>query len=575
MTAKRFRPIIMAGALILVCGTGAIAQAPANALQQIVQAKAAVARKDWPAAIEFLSAVTTQTPDNGAYRLMLADARLANGDYARAAGDYARALELGTEDPALLNYQIAKCHALGGEKPAALAALKQAMALGYRDLETARSDPAFAALRGDPDYRALLGIVDPTAMSRDEGWRSDIRFLADWVEKKSLHPFRTETADRALSSATLTREEFEAQITKMIADVPALSDGAIKLALVRLVASLGDGHTELSPSSGKDHPLTLPLGFYIFDDGVHVISAAPRYKSLLGAKIIAVDGTPIGAILPKLDGLIAHDNTMWLTTQEPYLLRSTELLTELGIARASDAVTLTVERADGPATDVKAEADTSQPNIWNMLPKPAAWAWIGDGSRADFQKDNNRPYWMRWDAASGILYVQYNNVFNAKDETLAAFAARLGAALAHDKVDKLVIDMRNNNGGNTYLNEPLLKVVEGSAKVNRLGHLYVIIGRRTFSAAMNAVSYFGKYTNALFVGEPTGGKPNAPGDETFFTLPYSGLSVNLSDRYWQGTWPDDFSTWKAPDIAVPVTFADIAAGRDAAMAAIRAQNPPN
>jgi hypothetical protein len=276
-----------------------------------------------------------------------------------------------------------------------------------------------------------------------------------------------------------------------------------------------------------------------------------------------------------LDGLIAHDNAMWLTTQEPYLLRSTQLPAELGIARAPDAATLTVAGADGAATEVKVEADTSQLNIWNMLPKPVGWDWIGDGSDADFQKDNNLPYWMRWDAASGILYVQYNNVFNAKDETLAAFAGRLDAALANDKVDKLVIDMRNNNGGNTYLNESLLKVVEGSAKVNRLGHLYVIIGRRTFSAAMNAVSYFGKYTQALFVGEPTGGKPNAPGDETFFTLPYSGLSVNLSDRYWQGTWPDDFATWKAPDIAVPVTFADTATGRDTAMAAIRAQLPPN
>jgi hypothetical protein len=80
-------------------------------------------------------------------------------------------------------------------------------------------------------------------------------------------------------------------------------------------------------------------------------------------------------------------------------------------------------------------------------------------------------------------------------------------------------------------------------------HLYVIIDRRTFSAAMNAVSHFGKYTVAVFVGEPTGGKPNAPGDETFFTLPYSGIMVNLSDRYWQGTWPDDFSVWHAPEIA--------------------------
>jgi hypothetical protein len=88
---------------------------------------------------------------------------------------------------------------------------------------------------------------------------------------------------------------------------------------------------------------------------------------------------------------------------------------------------------------------------------------------------------------------------------------------------------------------------------------------------MNAVSYFGKYMAAVLVGKPIGGKPNAPGDETFFTLPYSGIMINLSDCYWQGTWPHDFSVWRAPEISAPVTFVDYAAGRDAAMEIIKAQ----
>src|SRR5580698_6486884 len=54
---------------------------------------------------------------------------------------------------------------------------------------------------------------------------------------------------------------------------------------------------------------------------------------------------------------------------------------------------------------------------------------------------------------------------------------------------------------------------------------------------MNAVSYVGKYIAAVFVGEPIGSKPNAPGDETFFTLPYCGIMVNLSDRDWQELGP--------------------------------------
>jgi C-terminal processing protease CtpA/Prc len=234
-------------------------------------------------------------------------------------------------------------------------------------------------------------------------------------------------------------------------------------------------------------------------------------------------------------------------------------------------VNLSVQTRAGQQKTVKVAADPTAPDIWNSQPKPPGWVWIADASQADYQRDNQAPYWWRWDAGNRILYVQYNKIVDAEKQSLVDFARHVDVAIDQYPVEKLVIDMRNNNGGNTYLNLPLLQVVMRSAKVNRRGHLYVIIGRRTFSAAMNAVSSFGKYTEAVFVGEATGGKPNAPGDETFFTLPYSGILVNLSDRYWQGTWPDDFSNWRAPDIAAPVTFADYADGHDAAMEIIKAQ----
>ena len=574
MKRKILQALVLAG-LAAPCLPQMAAAQSTHAIRDVMDAKAAFAQKDWSSALPLLEEIAGQSPDNGTFQLMLATTQFHRGDYEAAIGHYDRALELGADDPAKLNYQIATCRIMLLDRAGALAALKTAISLGYRDLEAARGDPAFAPLRGDPAYRDLLGIADPAKLTRNDGWRSDIRFLAEWVEKKSYHPFRTMTGDRAASGARLTQEEFERAVTRLSAQVPMLSDIAIQVALIRLIASLGDGHTELAGLPPHGAPaLTLPLAFYIFDDGVHVISAAPQYRTILGARVTAIDGKPIAEVLPRLEDLIARDNSMWLSTMEPLLLRQLGFLKELGIARVSTAVTLSLEK-DGQKIETEVVADTTEPNIWNMLPKPPGWAWIGDASQADFQRGNDKPFWMRWDMDDRLLYVQYNNIFNAPNQSLADFAKQLGDVIAAEPVEKLVIDMRNNNGGNTYLNEPLLKVVENAGKVNRPGHLYVIVGRRTFSAAMNAVSYFGKYTDAVFVGEPTGGKPNAPGDETFFTLPYSGLLVNLSDRYWQGSWPDDFSNWRAPDIAVPVRFSDYAAGRDAALDLIKAQRLPD
>jgi hypothetical protein len=151
---------------------------------------------------------------------------------------------------------------------------------------------------------------------------------------------------------------------------------------------------------------------------------------------------------------------------------------------------------------------------------------------------------------------------------LTEFSERLFQFINSHDVSKLVIDMRWNNGGNTGLIPPLLNRVIRSDKVDERGRLFVIIGRRTFSAAQNAATYFERYTNATFVGEPTGSSPNFVGEEMPFTLPYTKIVANISDLSWKTGWPQDYRTWIAPQIYTPPTFAMYRVGRDPAMEAI-------
>ena len=105
-------------------------------------------------------------------------------------------------------------------------------------------------------------------------------------------------------------------------------------------------------------------------------------------------------------------------------------------------------------------------------------------------------------------------------------------------------------------------------KINKRGNLFVITGRRTFSAAQNLASFLEKQTNATFVGEPTGSSPNFVGEEDFITLPYSKLAMNVSDLYWQSSWPGDKRTWIAPLIYTPPTFKAYSMNRDEALESI-------
>jgi len=215
------------------------------------------------------------------------------------------------------------------------------------------------------------------------------------------------------------------------------------------------------------------------------------------------------------------------------------------------------------------KASTEDGDIWNTLPAPASWttiqARLGERAPRAYRRIGDY-YWFEIIPDTKTLYFQYNHVINdPHGPTLEQFARTLEEFInAHD-VDRVIVDLRWNNGGNTFLNEPLLHVFIRNAKVNPPGHMAVIIGRRTFSAAMNASSYLERHLSPIFIGEPTGGKPNAPGDEVFATLPYSGIAYNVSDVLWQGGWPYDARPWIAPQIATPPRFEDLAAGRDPAL----------
>ena len=169
--------------------------------------------------------------------------------------------------------------------------------------------------------------------------------------------------------------------------------------------------------------------------------------------------------------------------------------------------------------------------------------------------------------------MQFNQVGDEPKETIAAFAARLRAFVDSGAVDRVVLDLRLNRGGDGTLNQPLLLSLIRSPKLEGPGRLFVLIGRSTFSAAQFLVHDLEEYTDAVFVGEPTAGKPNSYGDSRRITLPNSGITVRASIFYWQRTHPLDTRQWKGPDVAAELTSRDYRANVDPAMREVLAYRP--
>lgn len=121
---------------------------------------------------------------------------------------------------------------------------------------------------------------------------------------------------------------------------------------------------------------------------------------------------------------------------------------------------------------------------------------------------------------------------------------------------KLLLDVRLNGGGNNYKNKPVVTGIIRTEKINQPGKLFVITGRRTFSACQNLVNELSNYTEAIFVGEPTGENINFYGDNREVVLPNSNIPVRLSYAWWQDKPQWENGPWTAPHIAVEVSSED-------------------
>ncbi len=530
----------------------------------------------WPDAAALWARVVELNPVVGRHWVTLAEARYELDDFDGALTAYDTAQKVGVwwhRDeieaifPAEIAYLMATCHVRLGDHESAVRELRRALRLGLRDLDRPKRDEHWEPLLGDEAVQEMLGIIDTAGLTREEGWRADLAFLAREIKRRAYAPF-----------LEMSEPEFDVAVARLAEDVPALSDFQILAGMMRLLRPLGDGHAFVLPAGdsaaegkgNEDTQLGLPVKFYRFTEGLFVTAASEAYRQLVGAQVLSVDGHPVDEVLAAVELLISRDNDQQVKWIGPELLRWTPLIHALGLISDPGRATLTVRFGDQSTGTVAVE---SVPDPYTSLtaPRPAGWISLSDTAGTPmplYLRNSDTPYWFEYLPDSRVVYFQFNGVSDQPLEPIAAFCERLFAFIDNHQVSKLVVDLRWNGGGNTYLVQPLLHRLIGCTKINQRGSLYVIIGRGTFSAAQNTATAIERETNAIFVGEPTGSRPNFIGETTPFTLPYSKTLANVADLYWQTSWPMDHRPWIAPELYAPPTYEAASQNRDPAMEAI-------
>jgi hypothetical protein len=144
-----------------------------------------------------------------------------------------------------------------------------------------------------------------------------------------------------------------------------------------------------------------------------------------------------------------------------------------------------------------------------------------------WQRNETQGFWSEW-LADESFYVNWRSY-----DRLADHAAALLHSLDERRPRRLIVDLRDNDGGDYKAGRKLIEEIRSRPWLNHRGVLYVMIGRKTYSAAMTNAVDFKRTTEAILVGEPAGAAPNNWQEVRRFHLPNSGLRVSVSTRYYE------------------------------------------
>jgi hypothetical protein len=370
-------------------------------------------------------------------------------------------------------------------------------------------------------------------------WRKDLAYLAQMLPKLHINLYHT-----------ISREQFELEVAELSNSMPNMTEAEVRTGFQRIVASVGDVHVWTSAMRGNE---TVPIWHRKFGGDIYAISATPEYTAVIGARLIGIGSKSIDEVIATLSPLARMETLQILYVDLPPLLHAMDPLRATGIWGIGDRAVFKYQR-DGQTFSVEVKPVSGRvllsSNIKNL----------------PMYETNKAAYWFRVLNDTRALYIQYNDCKNMDALPFARFTKQVIDATRKKPIEKVIIDLRHNQGGDSEVIKPLFKAL--SHEPLHHARLYVITSPWTLSSA-TLVGYEMKTRfKALVVGETSGQKLHSYGNVRTFTLPRSGIKVSYCTKYINlGSDKEDLLI---PDIFVPITADDYFAGRDSALERILA-----
>ena len=310
--------------------------------------------------------------------------------------------------------------------------------------------------------------------------------------------------------ANIPEKEFNLKITKIEKKTPILNNETFEIELYKLIKEIGDEHTRIEPK----YQTIFPIYFDFFKEGIFVIKTDSLNSKLLYKKLNGIEKSAIKNIINDYKKIIKDDNKSYFEVCFLNFINNPKVLKGLNITKSDSGAKFILDNQEFliSATNKENFAQTKNTQLLRLK-----------------HKDN---YWYEFIDINKTMYFNYQDCTEQIGKTFETFNNELFNAIENQKPEKLIIDLRNNSGGNSAILKPFLEKLKTNY-LNKKGSLYILIGKKTFSSAlMNAIDLKRNY-NSILIGEPTSGNVNHYGETRGFYLPNSKIIIGYSTKYWE------------------------------------------
>lgn len=448
---------------------------------------------------------------------------------------------------ATLAYGLGNWYLLRGDKAQARALFEQSVKSG--------GWPGFAFMAAEADLTRLQApepTAHSTALASEALWRADLEFFARefarvHVDFQKLYP----------------RDRFDRELSAIVSALPTSRDTDVVLALMRLVAGAGVGHTYVrfpTPPS----PIAfrrLPLALNWFADGLVVTGASEAYRDAAGQRVELIGRMTPAQLQEAIAPYVAFENIGWLKQQTRTFMTVPEVLRLVGAIEGDGPVPVRLARDNGTTFTLNVE-----PRPWQDRQLVTAVSVLGIPPLLA-ERDPARAYWSEYLPEFRAVYIRYNRCQDDPAQPFAAFTKELFRQIDAEQrvVERVVIDLRSNGGGDSRVIQPLLDALR-ARKLTGRNRLVVLTGPATFSSALMAAVTLRDDLRALLVGEPPGERPNSYGEVRQLALPNSQLVIQYSTKFFRMDRHSDLPALE-PHVVVTRSVEDFLAGRDPALEA--------